>query len=166
MDEGGRKQMTFVLKEGLIHIVGNHGLPNNNIEGTVDATEVSGFYLEYSINKKPYKPLDKKIIIEKEDLNQTNIQIIVRASKDKNVIYYKSDIIPLTHSILFGKKLEDSYPEALKFLLKEQENIRLEMQRLKHQIGLEVQQTDRQLKGTMKEIVETFEEINKKGSLF
>lgn len=136
--------MKFLLKDGLIHIVGNHGLANNKVEGSVEAPGLDGFSLSYSINNKNYKSLSDKIIIHEGDLKGTSIQLTVRATKGDEIKYFKSDVVPLTHAIILGKKLEDSYPEALKFLLKEIEK----------------------LKGTMLDIVDTFEEITKKGSLF
>ena len=136
--------MRFILKDGLIHIVGSHGLPNNSIEGSVEAPGLAGYTLEYSINKGGYKSLKEKIVIPKEEMSKTSIEIIVRAVSGKTVKYFKSDVIPLTHAIIFGKSLEDSYPEALKFLLAE----------------------IKKLKGSMLDVVDTFEEITKKGSLF
>jgi hypothetical protein len=159
MDEGGRKQVTFILKEGLIHIVGNHGLPNNNIEGTIVAEGLEGFKLEYSVNGKDFKPLERKIVIDKELLKETSIRITVRAIKGKEVLYFKSDVIPLTHAIIFGKSLEDSYPEVIKLLLKRMADVEAF-------VGMELQQTKDTLHEHMLELVDTFEEINRKGSLF
>ena len=136
--------MKFMLKDGLIHIVENHGLPNNTIEGSVEAPGLDGFSLSYSINGKPFKPVGSKIIVPKEDLKKTSLHLSVRAAKGKEILYFKSDTIPLTHAIILGKSLEDSYPEALKYLLKE----------------------IKKLKGTMGDVVDTFEEIIQKGSLF
>ena len=136
--------MKFVLKDGLIHIVDNHGLPNNSIEGSVLAPGLSGYTLQYSINKGKYKALAGKIVIPKEALSKTSLELVVRASKGSEVLYFKSDVIPLTHAVVLGKSLEDSYPEALKYLLKE-------IKRLKLLMG---------------EVVDTFEDITKKGSLF
>jgi hypothetical protein len=136
--------MKFLLKDELIHIVGNHGLANNKVEGSVEAPGLDGFSLSYSINNKNYKSLSDKIIIHEGDLKGTSIQLTVRATKGDKIKYFKSDVIPLTHAIILGKKLEDSYPEALRFLIKE----------------------IKRLKGTMLDIVDTFEEITKKGSLF
>lgn len=155
MDEGGRKQVTFILRDGLIHIVGNHGLPNNNIEGIVSYEGLEGYELFYSVNNKEYKPLKETLTLTKEELKSTSIQITVRAIKGKDVIYFKSDVIPLTHAIIFGKKLEDSYPEALKYILKELDEVR-------GVLGL----TKKELHKNMLDLVDTFEEINKKGSLF
>jgi len=149
----------FILKEGLIHIVGNHGLPNNSIEGTVESNEIPGFSLSYSINGKNFVDFKDKIVVPKEALQQPTLQITVRASKGKELRYYKSDTIPLTHAIIFGKTLEESYPEVIKFLLKE-------MQNLKEFVGYEMKQTKDTLHEHMLELVDTFEEINKKGSLF
>ena len=136
--------MKFMLKDGLIHIVENHGLPNNSIEGSVEAPGLDGFSLSYSINGDKYKPLKERLTIPKEVLSKPSLDIVVRGVKGKDILYFKSDTIPLTHAVILGKKLEDSYPEALKYLLKEIER----------------------LKGTMLDIVDTFEDITKKGSLF
>ena len=159
MDEGGRKQVTFILKEGLIHIVGNHGLANNTIEGVVEAPALEDYVLESSINNKEYKPIKGKIVLSKEDLKSTSINIVVRAIKGKEVLYFKSDVIPLTHAIIFGKTLEDSYPEVLKLILKR-------MAHLEEYVGLEMKGTKDELHKNMLDLVDTFEEINKKGSLF
>jgi hypothetical protein len=91
--------MTFILKEGLIHIVGNHGFPNNNIEGTVVSEGLEGYTLSFSVNNKEYQPLKDKITITKEEMKNTSIRIIVRAIKGRDILYFKSDIIPLTHAV-------------------------------------------------------------------
>jgi hypothetical protein len=147
--------MTFILKDGLIHIVGNHGLPNNNIEGTIEAPELLGYSFEYSINKKPFVPYNGNLVIFEQDLKGATIQLTVRGIQGKDIKYFKSDTIPLTHAIIFGKRLEDSYPEVLKFLLKELNEVR-------EFVGL----TKKELHHNMLELVDTFEEINRKGSLF
>ena len=151
--------MTFILKEGLIHIVGNHGLPNNNIEGNVVAEGLEGYTLDYSVNNKDYQPLKDKITITKEDLKSTSIKIVVRGIKGKEVLYFKSDVIPLTHAIIFGKTLEDSYPEVIKLLLKRMADVEAF-------VGMEMKETKNTLHKNMLDIVDTFEEINRKGSLF
>ena len=151
--------MTFILKEGLIHIVGNHGLPNNNIEGNVVAEGLEGYTLNYSVNNKDYQPLKDKITITKEDLKSTSIKIVVRGIKGKEVLYFKSDVIPLTHAIIFGKTLEDSYPEVIKVLLKRMTDVEAF-------VGMEMRHTKDELHKNMLDIVDTFEEINRKGSLF
>ena len=151
--------MIFKLKDGLIHIVGNYGFANNSIEGSVDAPELEGYKLEYSVNEKPYKVLKDSIVLTKEELKSTTIQLTVRATKGKEVIYYKSDVVPLTHAIIFGKSLEDSYPEVLKLLLKRMADVEAF-------VGMELKHTKNELHKNMLDLVDTFEEINKKGSLF
>ena len=151
--------MTFILKDGLIHIVGNHGLPNNNIEGTVVREGLEDFTLHYSVNGEPFKPLKDKIILTKEDLKKTSIQIKVRAIKDKEFLLFESDVIPLTHAIIFGKTLEDSYPKVIKVLLKRMADVEAF-------VGMEMKETKNTLHKNMLDIVDTFEEINRKGSLF
>ena len=146
--------MTFILKDGLIHIVGNHGLPNNNIEGNVVAEGLEGYTLHYSVNNKDYQLLKEKITLTKEELKNTSIKIIVRAIKDKEVLYFKSDVIPLTHAIIFGKTLEDSYPEVIKVLLKRMADVEAF-------VGMEIKHTKDELHNNMLELVDTFEEITK-----
>ena len=158
--------MTFVLKEKLIHIVDNHGLPNNNIEGEVDASELEGYKLEYSINGKEYRPLLDKLVINKEELKKPSIEITVRGIKDKEVVYYKSDTVPLTHTIVFGGALEDKYPEVIKLLLKRMASVEELLGIKEKQLELEMKHTKDELHQHMIELVDTFEEITKKGSLF
>jgi len=136
--------MKFMLKDGLIHIVENHGLPNNTIEGSVEAPGLDGFTLSYSINNKAFKQVKDKITIPKEDLKKTSLKLKVRAQKGEEIIYFESDTMPLTHAVILGGNLEERYPEALKYLLKE----------------------IKRLKGTMGDVVDTFQEIIEKGSLF
>lgn len=158
--------MTFILKEGLIHIVGNHGLANNNIEGTVIKEGLEDYEFHFSVNDGQYKPLKEKIILTKEDLKSTTIKIIIRAVKGKEVLYFKSDVIPLTHAIIFGKSLEDSYPEVIKLLLKRMASVEELLGVKEKQIELSMKHTKDELHQHMLELVDTFEEINKKGSLF
>ena len=142
--------MKFVLKDNLVHIVENHGLPNNTIEGSVEAPGLDGFSLSYSINDKKYQELkDKSLLkIPKEETKKTYFQIKFRAQKDDEILYFESDAMPITHAVILGGRLEDRYPKVLKQVLKEMEELKIEM------------------KSRMLDLVDTFEEINKKGSLF
>ena len=140
--------MKFVLKDGLIHIVENHGLANNTIEGSVEAPGLDGFSLSYSINGKGFKKIKDGIKVPKEDLKKTTLDIRVRAQKGEEILYFKSDVLPLTHAIILGAKLEDRYPEALKKVMREMKELKIEM------------------KSRMLDLVGTFEEIIQKGSLF
>ena len=139
--------MKFVLKDGLVHIVENHGLPNNRIEGSVEAPGLDGFSLSYSINGKSFKKYEGIVKVPKEEL-KTSLNLKFRAQKGKEIKYFESDEIPLTHAIILGRKLEDMYPMALKQVIKEMKELKIEM------------------KSLMLDLVGTFEEINKKGSLF
>ena len=67
--------MKFVLKDGLIHIVENHGLANNSIEGSVEAPGLDGFALSYSINGRGYIDIKEKglLVIPKEDVKKTKL---------------------------------------------------------------------------------------------
>jgi hypothetical protein len=142
--------MKFVLKDGLIHIVENHGLANNSIEGSVEAPGLDGFALSYSINGRGYTDIREKglLVIPKEDVKKTKLDIKVKAKKGDEVIFFKSDTLPLTHAVILGGKLEDRYPEALKQVIKEMRELKIEM------------------KSRMLDLVGTFEEITKKGSIF
>jgi hypothetical protein len=147
--------MKFVLKDNLVHIVENHGLPNNTIEGSVEAPGLDGFSLSYSINGRDYKVLKGNLIVPKEDVKKTSLHLKFKAQKDDEILYFESDKIPLTHAVILGGKLEDRYPEALKYLLKE-------IKEIKEFVGL----TKKELHGNMLDLVTTFEEIIRKGSLF
>ena len=141
--------MKFVLKDGLVHIVENHGLPNNTIEGSVEAPGLDGFSLSYSVNDKKYVELDKSLLkIPNEDVKKTTLKIKVRAQKGDKILYFESDTMPLTHAVILGGKLEDRYPKVLKQVLKEMKELKIEM------------------KSHMLDLVGTFEEITKKGNLF
>ena len=140
--------MKFVLKDGLIHIVENHGLPNNSIEGSVEAPGLDGFSLSYSINGRAFKESQGNFKIPKEDLKKTSLNIRARAQKGDEILYFESDTMPLTHAVILGDKLEDRYPIALKQVIKEMKELKIEM------------------KSRMLDLVGTFEEITKKGNLF
>jgi hypothetical protein len=90
--------MKFVLKDNLVHIVENHGLPNNTIEGSVEAPGLDGFSLSYSINDKKYQELkDKSLLrIPKEETKKTYFQIKFRAQKDDEILYFESDAMPIS----------------------------------------------------------------------
>jgi hypothetical protein len=147
--------MKFILKDNLVHIVENHGLPNNKIEGSVEAPGLDGFSLSYSINGRAYKDLKGTLLIPNEDVKKTSLHLKFKAQKDDEILYFESDKIPLTHAVILGGKLEDRYPEALKYLLKE-------IKEIKEFVGL----TKKELHGNMLDLVTTFEEIIRKGSLF
>ena len=140
--------MKFVLKDGLVHIVENHGLPNNRIEGSVEAPGLDGFSVSCSINGKSFRKVDKSLVIPKEDLKKTVLDLRFRAQKGNEIKYFQSDALPLTHAVILGNKLEDRYPIALKQVIKEMKELKIEM------------------KSRMLDLVGTFEEITKKGSLF
>lgn len=150
--------MKFILKDNLIHIVENHGLPNNNTEVTISVEPgvYADYTLSYSINGSDYAPIKNHTLVIKEDaLKHTELVIKIKAVKDKEVKLFASDVIPLTHAIIFGKSLEASYPRVIQDLIEENKRIRAF-------VGL----TEKHLKRNMLELVDTFEEITKKGSLF
>lgn len=141
--------MKFVLDNGLVHIVENHGLANNKIEGSVEAPGLDGFTLFCSINGREYKKLQGKLVVPKEDVKKSSLHLKFKATKpQKSTLFFESDKMPLTHAIILGGKLEDRYPIALKNVLKE-------MKKLK-----------KELKSNMIDLVDTFEQITKKGNLF
>lgn len=158
--------MKFILKDNLIHIVGNHGLHNNNIEVEVLTPELEGFKLSYSINGSQYIDFENTISLSEKDLKRSSIRLVIKAVKGRNIINYKSDDIPLTHAIVFGKKLEDSYPDVINYLMQRMDRLEKLLGIKEKDIDTRVEQSEVFLKNTMRQIVETFEEINKKGSLF
>lgn len=148
MDEGGRKQVKFILKDGFIHILENTGLLGSKIEAEIVFKYVEDYEnkkFSVSVNEGNFVPIkDGKFTIQKEDLNKPQIDIKIKATNDKGVEYFKTDKIPVTYAILFGKSVEDAYPEYLKAL-----NKRLD-------------RTDE----TLTQILDIMKAIDSKGSLF
>ena len=122
MEVNGKESdgMDFVLKDGYIYLVKNQVLPNNKIEGNVIVNQVENFTnktFSYSINEKPYRPVvNNFLIIEREDLQKPYLELVIKASGDGKTEIFKSDRIALTHAIIVGESVEDSYPHIINTL--------------------------------------------------
>lgn len=170
--------MKLMLKEGLVHVVENDGLYNNNIEAEVQAPGFEAFAIEYKINDSEYKKVENHImVIPKELLKATRMKLVFRAIKDKDIKYFESDAIPLTQAVVFGGTIDTYYPKIIREVLRNIEEVNAAMQVLKtfaeqkaeettSNLEQLVSHTKQDLRQTMLDLVDTFEEITKKGSLF
>ena len=124
MEVNGKESdgMDFVLKDGYIYLVKNQVLPNNKIEGNVIVNQVKNFTnktFSYSINEKPYRPVvNNFLIIEREDLQKPYLELVIKASGDGGTELFKSDRIALTHAVIVGESVENSYPHIINTLNK------------------------------------------------
>jgi uncharacterized membrane-anchored protein YjiN (DUF445 family) len=157
----------FILKEGLVHVVENDGLYNNNIEAEVEAPGLEDFSIEYKVNDSDYRKVENHfLVIPKEFLKATSVKLVFRAIKQKEVKYFESDAIPLTQAVVFGSTIDTFYPKIIREVLRNIEQVNKEMQVLKAFTERKAEDTKIDLKQTMLELVNTFEQITKKGSLF
>lgn len=159
--------MKFILKEGLVHVVENDGLYNNNIEAEVEAPGLEDFSIEYKVNDSDYRKVENHfLVIPKEFLKATSVKLVFRAIKQKEIKYFESDAIPLTQAVVFGSTIDTFYPKIIREVLRNIEQVNKEMQVLKAFTERKAENTKIDLKQTMLELVNTFEQITKKGSLF
>jgi hypothetical protein len=157
----------FILKEGLVYVVENDGLYNNNIEAEVETPGLEDFSIEYKVNDSDYRKVENHfLVIPKEFLKATSVKLVFRAIKQKEVKYFESDAIPLTQAVVFGSTIDTFYPKIIKEVLRNIEHVNKEMQVLKAFTERKAEDTKIDLKQTMLELVNTFEQITKKGSLF
>jgi uncharacterized membrane-anchored protein YjiN (DUF445 family) len=157
----------FILKEGLVHVVENDGLYNNNIEAEVEAPGLEDFSIEYKVNDSDYRKVENHfLVIPKEFLKATSVKLVFRAIKQKEIKYFESDAIPLTQAVVFGSTIDTFYPKIIREVLRNIEQVNKEMQVLKAFTERKAENTKIDLKQTMLELVNTFEQITKKGSLF
>ena len=188
--------MKFILKEGLVHVVENDGLYNNNIEAEVEAPGLEDFSIEYKVNDSDYRKVENHfLVIPKEFLKATSVKLVFRAIKQKEIKYFESDAVPLTQAVVFGSTIDTYYPKIIRQVLHNMEQVNDAMQVLRDflerksedtkkdlnhtlentkkdlkQTVLEFvgtfEETKKDLKHNMLDLVDTFEEITKKGSLF
>jgi len=157
----------FILKEGLVHVVENDGLYNNNIEAEVEAPGLEDFSIEYKVNDSDYRKVENHfLVIPKEFLKATSVKLVFRAIKQKELKYFESDAVPLTQAVVFGSTIDTFYPKIIREVLRNIEQVNKEMQVLKAFTERKAENTKIDLKQTMLELVNTFEQITKKGSLF
>jgi hypothetical protein len=114
--------MKFVLKDKFIHIVNSEGIANNKLEAEVVTKYVDDYQrkvFRYKINDKPYVLLDNnKIVFDKEDYKHGVVNLAIKTmDSEGNTEYYKADRIPVTFAVIFGKRIEDAYPEIIKHIL-------------------------------------------------
>jgi hypothetical protein len=167
-----------MLKEGLVHVVENDGLYNNNIEAEVEAPGFEDFSIEYKINDSDYRKVENNfVVIPKDFFKYTGVKLVFRVIKQKEIKYFESDNIPLTQAVVFGGTIDTYYPKIIRQVLHNMEEINEAMQVLKEfterkteetnfSLEREMLETKKDLKQTMLGLVDTFEEITKKGSLF
>ena len=139
--------MQFILRDGHIHIVNNTGLANNNIEATVVTDYVADHRnkkFKYSINGSTFAPVENgQILITKDVLKKSQLDLVVRAVGQDGFETFTIDSIPLTYAVVFGKNIEEAYPEKF------------------HQLEMKI---DRITK-TAENILEYVAELEKKGRL-
>jgi hypothetical protein len=114
--------MRFILKDNHIFVVENHDLVYNKIEGDIIADNVfaQNVKIQFSINGGLFKDVENnRIIIQKEELKEPYFELKVRALHKDMIELFVSDRIPLTHAILLGQPMEDTYPQIIRALLKE-----------------------------------------------
>jgi hypothetical protein len=114
--------MKFVLKDGFIHIVNSEGIANNKLEAEVVTKYVDGYRgkrFHYKINNKPFEPLsENKIVFLREDYQHGVLNLAIKATDSQGQSeYFKADRIPVTFAVIFGKRIEDAYPEVIQHLL-------------------------------------------------
>lgn len=138
--------MKFILKEGHIHIVNNSGLANNSIEASVIKEHIQGFEnkkFEYSVNGSKFKSFEDNIVIGVNELKKAHIDLVITATGSEGVERFTVDRLPLTYAVVFGKSIDEAYPEKI------------------HQLEAKIDET-RTLIG---KVLDYVEEIEKKGRL-
>jgi hypothetical protein len=138
--------MKFILKEGHIHIVNNSGLANNSIEASVIKEHIEGFEnkkFEYSVNGSKFKKFEDNIVIGVNELKKAHIDLVITATGSEGVERFTVDRLPLTYAVVFGKSIDEAYPEKI------------------HQLEAKIDET-RTLIG---KVLDYVEEIEKKGRL-
>ena len=141
--------MKFVLKDSFIHIVNSEGLANNKLEAEVVTKYVDGYQgkrFHYKINNKPFEPVkDNKIVFLREDYEHGVVNLAIKATDSQgNSQYFKADRIPVTFAVIFGKRIEEAYPEVLRHLLERMDRMDI----------------------VLTNIIDAMTEVDKKGDLF
>jgi hypothetical protein len=140
--------MKFVLKDGFIHIVNSEGIANNKLEAEVVTKYVDDYkrkVFRYRINNKPFELLtNNTIVFDKEDYRQGIINLAIKTiDSEGNSEYFKADRIPVTFAVIFGKRIEDAYPEVIQHLLERMDRIDV----------------------VLTNVIDAMEEVDKKGNL-
>jgi dihydroxyacetone kinase-like predicted kinase len=114
--------MKFVLKDGFIHIVNSTGLVNNKLEAEVVTKYVDDYkrkVFRYRINDGDYIVLENNtILFHDTDYQDGSIKLVIKATDSNGTKeFFMSDIIPVTFAVVFGKRIEDAYPEVIQHIL-------------------------------------------------
>ena len=140
--------MKLILKDGFIYIVNSTEFDNNKIVAEVETRYVDSEKLKefsYRINNKPYTPLvNKSIPFTREDYKNGYIDLEIKAKKGKELEYYRSDRIPVTFAVVFGKQVNEAYPEVIRHLLDRMDRMDV----------------------VLTNIIDAMAEVDKKGDLF
>ena len=140
--------MKFVLKDGFIHIVNSQGIANNKLEAEVVTKYVDDYkrkVFRYKINDKPFVLLnDNKIVFDKDDYKHGMINLAIKTMDGEgNTEYFKADRIPVTFAVIFGKRIEDAYPEVIQHILERLDRMDV----------------------VLSNVIDAMEEVDKKGNL-
>ena len=148
--------MRFILKDGGIHIVENYGFANNKIEGTVEVPGIVPDRIEVSVNDLGFQELQgNTLTVDKKKLKGLYLTLVFKVTVDDKTHLFKADKLPLTHMILLGQPFEVVYPEKI-----------TQLERRMDALTTLIEEKTGWTVDTMKELVETFEDITRKGSLF
>ena len=139
--------MKFVLKDGFIHIVNSEGIANNKLEAEVVTKYVDDHkdkVFDYKINNNPYKALKgNRIEFTPDDYAKGVISLTIRATHNKEFEYFTADRIPVTFAVVFGKRIEDAYPEVIQHILERLDRMDV----------------------VLTNVIDAMEEVDKKGNL-
>ncbi len=141
--------MKFVLKDSFIHIVNSEGIANNKLEAEVVTRYVDGYTTKrfhYQVNNRPYKAIKNNLIeFHREDYEHGFIHLAIKATDQHgHTEYFKADRIPVTFAVIFGKRIEEAYPEVLRHLLERMDRMDV----------------------VLTNIIDAMAEVDKKGDLF
>lgn len=139
--------MKFVLKDGFIHIVNSEGIANNKLEAEVVTKYVDDHkdkVFDYKINNGKFIPLkNNRIQFAPEDYKEGVVDLIIRATKDREAEHFTADRIPVTFSVVFGKRIEEAYPEVIRHILERLDRMDV----------------------VLTNVIDAMEEVDKKGNL-
>jgi hypothetical protein len=113
--------MKFVLKDGFIHIVNSEGIANNNVVAEVVTKYVDNYKkkkFQYKVNNGKFLPLQhNQIEFTKEDYEKGTVNVLIQAVEGTRVEYFTADQIPVTFAVIFGRRIEEAYPEVIQHIL-------------------------------------------------
>jgi hypothetical protein len=67
---------------------------------------------------------DNKIVFLREDYEHGVVNLAIKATDSQgNSQYFKADRIPVTFAVIFGKRIEEAYPEVLRHLLERMDRL-------------------------------------------